>query len=133
MRQRRSKNYQRHLGLLVHIDGDDRGVEKRKAELDSRLQTAMPRPLPVRAPDEPVAVFVPTWCSETWLMHLTGLAQPPESAKLKRDPDPTYGEALDAVSADETGVVRRAVAAWPRSSPPSLDDAKSEARRIGIA
>ena len=33
----RSKNYQRNLGLIVHIDGDNQGVTARKTALDARL------------------------------------------------------------------------------------------------
>jgi hypothetical protein len=89
VRLRRSKNFQQNLGLLVHIDGDDQGCVARKAQLGAELATYKPR-----EPEEPVALFVPTWCIETWVLHLTGIAQPPETAKLKRDPVARYRPAL---------------------------------------
>lgn len=131
VRQRRSKNYQHHLGLLVHVDGDNLGVAARKAALDARLVAS---PVPVRGVDERIALLVPTWCIETWLLHLSGIAQPPEDAKLKRDPDPTWRPALRQIESTETTSVRTAVSAWHTlvPAPSSLVDARVEARRIGI-
>ena len=128
---RRSKRHQQHLGLLVHIDGDDQGVEARKLALDRRLAEEN---MPLRDAEEPVAVVVPTWCIETWLLHLSGLATPGETAKLKRDPEPTYRDALAQLAASETKHIRGAVALW-RTAPvplPSLLDARQEAQRVGL-
>ena len=127
--KRRSKNFQKNLGLLVHIDGDEHGVTARKTALDVRLQS---KQMPLRGPSEPVAIFVPTWCIETWLLHLAGLEQPRELDKLKRDPDPTYRAALHALAEDEARYITTAVATWPGSGLPSLMDSKTEGGRIGI-
>ena len=130
-RQHRSQKFQRNLGLLVHIDGDAAGVQARKSALDASLAASNP-PLGHRKHDEPVAIFVPTWCIETWLLHLAGISQPPETARLKRYPDPAHRPAMGELEADETAVIERAVKAWPGASSPSLQDAATEGRRIGF-
>lgn len=130
---RRSKKHQQNLGLLVHIDGDNVGLQARKVELDAKLCAFVPQ-LDRRRPNEPVAVFVPTWCIETWLLHLAGIAQPPETEKLKRGcvPDPAYRPALNELKADERSAIEKASRAWPGTSSSSLQDAATEARRIHI-
>lgn len=130
VRQRRSKNFQQNLGLLVHIDGDDVGVTARKAALDQRLAALS---IPPRDGAERIALLVPTWCVETWLLHLGAIAQPPETAKLKRDPDPTWRPALRQLEATEATAIQSAVAAWSTASTPaSVIDGRAEARRVGI-
>lgn len=130
----RSKRHQVKLGLLVHVDGDNLGVASRKAQLDASLQSEMRGR---RSPEEPIAIFVPTWCIETWLLHLAGIAQPLESTKLKRTgTDPSYLTAVRDLEAAEADAIRRAVAAWPGTPSiaallPSLVDASQEAHRIG--
>ena len=131
VKKRRSMNSQRQLGLLVHIDGDNVGVQQRKMELDAQLAGAG---VPLRGPEEPVALLIPTWCIETWLLQMTGLAQPPETARLKRGSDAAYGSALVRLAESEADFVRTAAAAWHTFAPAisSLLDAREEARRIGI-
>jgi len=131
VRQRRSRNFQAHLGLLVHIDGDNEGVRSRKEALDHELSKAG---FDQRGSQEPIALFVPTWCIETWLLHLSGLAQPPETAQLKRDPDPTCSAALRALEASEAHHLGVAVGAWRTltPAPPSPVNARAEASRIGL-
>jgi hypothetical protein len=127
VRKRRSKNYQQNLGLLVHVDGDDVGVVARKAALDARLAQVS---LSKRQIQEPMALMVPTWCIETWLLHIGGYAEPPESAQVKRDP--AYIDAVRRLEHNERQALRHAVASWPASHVPSLNDAAVEARRVGI-
>lgn len=55
--------------LMVMIDGDDRGVDRRLAELDDECKR---QSLSVRTPDEGILVFAPTWNIETWLAYLDG-------------------------------------------------------------
>ncbi|MBN1610909.1 MAG: hypothetical protein JW940_30035 [Polyangiaceae bacterium] len=132
VRQLRSKRFQSNLGLLAQVDGDKFGVVDRKRQLDKSLADAS---LQRRQNDEPIAIFVPTWCIETWILHLTGIAEPPESAQVKRDP--TYQDALHELDADERGHLMKAVAGWPAAPGgaallPSLQDACTEGRRVGI-
>lgn len=131
VQRRRSKNFQQNLGLLVQVDGDSQGVQARKLALDARLSALQ---LPVRAADEPVAIVVPTWCIETWLLHLGDLAHPSESVKLKRDGDPAFRAALQRLDEDEARFVRLAVEKWKAFAPAplSLVDARVEVRRVGI-
>ncbi len=65
----RSKSSQVRQGLIVMLDGDAAGVERRLGSLvDScRLKGVQPR-----NDDDRVAVFVPTWCIETWFVYLNG-------------------------------------------------------------
>lgn len=55
--------------LMVMVDGDDRGVERRIAELDAECERKKCR---VRTSKEPILVLVPTWRIETWLAYLDG-------------------------------------------------------------
>ena len=55
--------------LIVILDGDDRGVDQRVAELDNACRQ---RSIPCRNPGEHVLVFVPTWRIETWIAYLEG-------------------------------------------------------------
>lgn len=131
MKQRRSRNFQQGLGLLVHVDGDNLGPQSRRRQLDDALRAVQ---VSVRTANEPVAIFVPTWCIETWLLHLSGIATPPETAKLKRDPDPTWRPALHQLEKQEALAIRQAVAAWSTADAtqlPSLADARTEGLRLG--
>ena len=131
VRQRRSKNFQTNLGLLVHIDGDNLGVQARKAALEAKLRESE---LPPREAAEAVATLVPTWCIETWLLYLAGIAQPAEDVQLKRDPDHGYRDALKQLESLGAVGIQQAAHAW-RSldpAPPSLVDGRAEAARVGI-
>ena len=55
--------------LMVMLDGDQRGLKGRVAELDGACRKANTN---VRGPNERVLVFVPTWRIETWLAYLDG-------------------------------------------------------------
>ena len=57
--------------LLVMMDGDNRGVDGRIAELDAACGQS---DVPSRRSGEHVLVFVPTWRIETWLAYLGGEA-----------------------------------------------------------
>jgi hypothetical protein len=131
---RRSRNYQQHLGLLVHLDGDNVGFAARKAELAERLADEA---LAALEPDEPVAVFAPTWSIETWLAHLAGVGTPPETARLKPSPDDPQWRPLVAHWKDEAAAAattRAAVAGWRviAHPPPSLADAYVQGARFGL-
>lgn len=130
VKKSRSKNFQANLGFLVHVDGDNLGVAARKAEFDGRLAAAN---VAERGAGERIALLVPTWCIETWLLHLAALAAPPEDAKLKPVPDPAWRDALAKLEESDSAL-GAAVTAWHSlaSAPPSLVDARVEAKRIGI-
>ncbi|MER2562951.1 MAG: hypothetical protein ABTQ32_19655 [Myxococcaceae bacterium] len=122
VQQRRSKRFQANLGLVVHIDGDQKGVKARKAELESELGAAP------RQPDEAVAVCVPTWCIETWLLHLTQTGQPGEDVQVKNDP--SWAHALSKISDGKAFVLAAAQWSVLQDAPPSLVDGRDELRRV---
>lgn len=73
--------------LMVMIDGDARGVDRRLAELDDECKR---QSMSVRTPDEGVLVFVPTWNIETWLAYLDGETvdeEKPDYPRLSRPKD----------------------------------------------
>ena len=53
----RSLRHQQNLGLIVAIDGDNKGVAARKAELAAELIATSAA---ARGDDEAIALFVPT-------------------------------------------------------------------------
>ena len=55
--------------LIVIVDGDNRGVVERCAELDEACRE---NEVQVRQPGERVLVLVPTWNVETWIAYLDG-------------------------------------------------------------
>lgn len=66
----RSNRNRLATGLVVILDGDNRGVESRYNELAKACQDQGVKP---REMDENVAIFVPTWNIETWLAYLNGI------------------------------------------------------------
>lgn len=55
--------------LIVGTDADERTVQQRLQRLADILQEAR---LEARAPQEPIAILVPRWHIETWLVFLHG-------------------------------------------------------------
>jgi hypothetical protein len=60
-RRRRSMGHQ--AALVVVTDGDNQGVAGRLQQLGA---------VAPRVPADPVAILVPTWSIETWILHLRG-------------------------------------------------------------
>jgi predicted metal-dependent phosphotriesterase family hydrolase len=60
----RAERHDANVGLLVVIDGDERGLARRRQELAQILRDAKMQPI---APSEHVAIVVPTWHVETWI------------------------------------------------------------------
>lgn len=60
---RRKRSQGRTGGLVVVVDGDTRGVAGRKRQLSRAL---------AREPGEEIAILVPTWSIETWILDLLG-------------------------------------------------------------
>ena len=81
-RRRRSRV---SVALIVMLDGDDRGVHQRIAELDDACRR---RNIPCRDPVEHVLVFVPTWRIETWFAYLGGETVAEEKRDYPRLPRP---------------------------------------------
>ena len=55
--------------LIVIVDGDNRGVVERRAELDEACRE---NEVQVRQAGECVLTLVPTWNVETWIAYLDG-------------------------------------------------------------
>ncbi|MGI9346711.1 MAG: hypothetical protein ACR2PV_01825 [Gammaproteobacteria bacterium] len=68
LRMLREKKHQK-LALIVVIDGDNVGVDRRFNQLQKSCQDCN---IPPRQESEKVAFFVPTWNIETWLAYLGG-------------------------------------------------------------
>lgn len=117
----RSKGAER-VGLVVVIDGDNRGVKRRKEDLADALAAAKLAPV---ASEERIAVCVPTWSIETWLVALSSAADVDESKSFKRDWEKRR---------DTKRLARVAVGAWRdhRVSVmlPSFLDASDELARL---
>lgn len=71
---RELREYRRRRGavaqaLIVILDGDKKGAQRRHAELDEACQANQ---MDIRQLDERVLVLVPTWNIETWITYLDG-------------------------------------------------------------
>jgi len=139
VRKLRQKRFQQ-VFLITVMDGDNADPVRRKAELDSCLQGQSMDP---RQPDERIAIPVPTWSIETWLLALLGDSVD-EATSQKREFERRYPgqeerRALRNAAIAWDRLRRRAAAlrwesgAYPSSSVPSLADSKIEMRRIGVA
>jgi hypothetical protein len=124
----RSRRNQRNLGLIVAIDGDNRGVPARKEELAAELAAMRVSP---RADDEPIAIFVPTWSIETWLALLWGAENVTETEPLKNHRD--FRNLWEDGTAEATAI-SSAVEAWRGDVAPlpSLADGYEEATRVWL-
>jgi len=122
----RKKSYER-IFLITAIDGDNNDPETRKTQLDHALQA---EGLRARQDEERIAIPVPTWSIETWLLALLDHEVDEESSK-KNSFEGYYPPK------DERAALREAARQWQRKSDriptvPSLADGKSEMGRIGV-
>ena len=118
----RSKNYQRGRRLIAVRDGDSDGWDKRKQQFDAVL---IEGEMPPRGQDEGIALLVPTWSIETWLLALLGEPDVVESAQLKHD----FAHRRSSEQED----LRAAALAWSTNHGaqlPSLVDGRAELKRI---
>ena len=130
VKKRRSKNYQKQLGLLVCVDGDEVGCSARQQEMNQALQAAN---IERRTPEEPIAVLVPTWSIETWLAALCGKSDIVEDHSYK-DEAAYRSQARDLFGdgAKDSATCRSAAEAWKATTAllPSLAEAYAEAKRV---
>lgn len=117
------------IGLIVAVDGDREGAARRRQELERALRDAGQPP---RTSDEAIALCVPTWSIETWLLWLTGDDDVSETAPYKDTP--RYARASEAGSATPRRAAMAFVEALPRDGEaervPSLADARREVQRL---
>ena len=115
----RATRNQANLGFLVIVDGDDQG-------LDGRKQSLCGEPDGRKAADR-IAIWVPTWSVETWILWLCGDSSVREdmSFKNKIRGDQEYKR-----------LVQQSVEGWDPSRPderdsiPSLAAARDELTRL---
>lgn len=139
VRKLRQRRFQQ-VFLITVMDGDNADPVRRKAELDVCLQDQGMGP---RQADERIAIPVPTWSIETWLLALLGESVD-EATSQKREFERRYPGKEERSALRDAAIawdsLRRRVAAlrWESgadriSSVPSLADSKIEMRRIGVA
>ncbi len=111
---------QASLGFLVVIDGDNKGVLERKKQLSIA-------PHDPRAPCDRIAIFVPTWSVETWVLWLSGTDVTEAKSYVSEVSPERFRERLES-----------AISAWssPRAneekSVPSLSHARTEVKRLPL-
>ena len=108
--------------LIVMVDGDNRGVTERQAEL---IDACRECGIETRQPDEGVLLLVPTWNVETWIAYLGGETvdeMRPDYPRLTRPRQ--CQRQVDALAAMCRGD-------WLRvPAPPSLEAACTEYQRL---
>lgn len=77
------------LGLLVAIDGDNVG---RVGRLQMLALASVARNIPQQSPEDPVALLVPTWSIDTWLVFFHKHAVIPETTPSKNRAKGFYGD-----------------------------------------
>ena len=127
VRKWRRTSHDRHVYLLVVIDGDEHGVAVRKRQLEQVLRAAnVDPPDPLRT-----VTLVPTWHVETWIAWLCGHRPIDEATRYKRD------EVFRKIEAGDYSP-RRAVDAWIPAAEdepahvPALSEARREVARLGF-
>ena len=112
LRAYRSKASHLDQALVVMLDGDNQGLEARRHWLDEACGSS---DVARRTASDRVAIFVPTWCIETWFSYLDGedvVEDRPDYPKLNRPRD--CQRHVDALIAMRDGEKLR------QPSPPSL-------------
>ena len=116
--------------LLVGIDGDNMGVSDRNTELDAKLRATGEQG---RRMDEAIALLVPTWSIETWILFLHDGQVVPENQPSKEHLPARY-KADKERGTLKSEVIRQVRVAWTRgdSHPdlPSLEGGRAEVTRL---
>lgn len=106
------------VAIIVMIDGDNVGLQKRKEQLEESLREAGEM---TRQHEEPIVILVPTWSVETWLLPRSpDVVESMDMKPRMRSPQLEHFE----------GAARRVVT--PDGDEPlvSLKDASHEVKRI---
>jgi hypothetical protein len=127
------------LGLLVALDGDNEGFARRLERLGEQLREEELAP---RAEGEAIAVLVPKWSIETWILFFHEGIEIPESERSKDPREKEHRNALARLIARDWGRLKHdasrvVIAGWfsGRDSAllPSLGESRREARRLKLA
>jgi len=119
----RTKKHLTSMRLIAVRDGDKDGLVVRKAGFDLELEAQGKERL---QPAEKIALLVPTWSIETWLLALLGEDDIEESKTLKTR--------FDRRASSKKKDIRAAAIEWPTelgSGLSSLTDGRGELQRIG--
>jgi len=116
------------LFLIAMVDGDNVGVNGRKAEFDTALREAG---FEARQSGEKIATPIPTWSIETWLLALLGDDETDESKSGKLAFENEYRR-------NEREALRSSVTGWHGRCAvavrvPSLMDGKAEIERVYVS
>lgn len=131
----RAERHDLNVKLLVVIDGDEVGYQRRMQRLSQLLADGG---LAALSPTDPgAAILVPTWHIETWIAWLCGHRPIDETTRYK--PGDPAGAAVGRLIESDVHSVRRAVDAWlPAASDetshvPALTRGRAELRRLGLS
>jgi len=134
VRRWRSMRHDENVGALVVIDGDEKGMSRRRQDLAELLAAAEEPALEL---DDPrFAVLVPCWHIETWIAWLCG-HRPVDQHTRYKAADPQGAVVGRRIESREYSA-RLAVKAWTPPAPdeavhiPSLSFARQELRRLGV-
>jgi hypothetical protein len=123
VRELRSKNHQRGFGILFAVDGDNLGLTGRLAQIQESLQS-----VGLAAPAR-LALAIPTWSIETWLLWLTDGRILDEAESHKQTFEREFRD-----SRDQAAAIRHASTQWARIEAdgllPSLDHGRGEIDRL---
>lgn len=86
-----------HIALITITDGDRFGVTERLQGFASALAE---NGLPARTNDDHLAILVPTWSIETWLLWLCGEVDVGETVSYKNTPKWRQAEASPTTAAE---------------------------------
>lgn len=131
----RSLRHDGNVGAIVAIDGDERGVARRRQDFAAILKAAGEPALDV---DDPrFAIVIPCWHIETWIAWLCGHRPVDERTRYKlADPE---GAAVARKIEGGDYSARVAARAWTPPAAdeaahvPSLASARQELRRLGVS
>lgn len=110
--------------LVVHMDGDDVGLQGRTNALAARLAD---EGHPARAKDEPIAHVIPCWQLETWVAHANG------EAVTEDQPVPHAFRGREGKAAEPLVEMLARLTSGAAVAPdhlPALDAATAELRRL---
>ena len=130
----RSLRHDGNVGAIVVIDGDEKGVLRRRQEFVALLRAAGESAL---NPNDPrFVVVIPCWHVETWIAWLCGHRPVDERTSYK--PGDPHGAAVAYKIKSREYSARLAAKSW---TPPAVDEAvhlpslasaRQELRRLGV-
>lgn len=134
VRRWRSKNHDGNVAAIVVIDGDEKGILRRRQEFTALLKANGEPALNVNDPR--FAIVIPCWHIETWIAWLCNHRPVDEGTRYKVAD--AHGAAVAHKIKSRDYTARLAVESWmppatdEASHVPSLASARQELRRLGV-